>query len=249
MPAGVRTAVWEQALVLVRYDRQQWAADDAVAGQVCAVVGPVEILRTSLRVRLTGAMEGRSVEFAVALHWTVEGRIEDDDTERARRRSGGVGGSGVWGGAGTGGGSGLAVGKRGRAVRAGARGGVAHVDAASARAVRPDNAGERLGHTGRLRGPTGAGLGRPGGRSFGSPFRWEEAPAWGSLVGGQHFGGASLLGCAGCRAGWGQRECGPEARVPRELAGYGPGLGQLGFDRVYAAMPQAVQVGSFRAPV
>ena len=33
------------------------------------------------------------------------------------------------------------------------------------------------------------------------------------------------------------------------LAGYGPGLGQLGFDRAHAATPQAVQVGAFRAPV
>ena len=33
------------------------------------------------------------------------------------------------------------------------------------------------------------------------------------------------------------------------LAGYGHGLGQLGFDRAHAAAPQAVQVGAFRAPV
>ena len=33
------------------------------------------------------------------------------------------------------------------------------------------------------------------------------------------------------------------------LAGYGPGLGQLGFDRAHAATPQAVQVDAFRAPV
>ena len=43
--------------------------------------------------------------------------------------------------------------------------------------------------------------------------------------------------------------CGPEARVPRGVAGYGPGLGQLGFDRAHAATPQAVQVGALRAPV
>ena len=33
------------------------------------------------------------------------------------------------------------------------------------------------------------------------------------------------------------------------MAGYGHGLGQPGFDRAYAATPQAVQVGAFRAPV
>ncbi len=33
------------------------------------------------------------------------------------------------------------------------------------------------------------------------------------------------------------------------LAGYGTGLGQLGFDRAHAATPQAMKVGAFRAPV
>ena len=37
--------------------------------------------------------------------------------------------------------------------------------------------------------------------------------------------------------------------MPAGLAGYGNGLGQLGLDRVHAATPQAVQVGSWGAPV
>ena len=33
------------------------------------------------------------------------------------------------------------------------------------------------------------------------------------------------------------------------MAGYGHGLGQVGFDRAHAATPQAVQIGAFQAPV
>ena len=41
----------------------------------------------------------------------------------------------------------------------------------------------------------------------------------------------------------------PFGRAPLPgAAGYGPGLGQLGFDPTHAATLQAVQVGAFRAP-
>ena len=73
--------------------------------------------------------------------------------------------------------------------------------------------------------------------------------AWDSPADATPFGRPHLPGGAGCGDGSGHRGCGPEARVPRGVAGYGPGLGQLGFDRAHAATPQAVQVGAFRAPV
>ncbi len=74
-------------------------------------------------------------------------------------------------------------------------------------------------------------------------------PAWDSPADATPFGRAPLPGGADCGDGFGHRGCGPEARVPRGVAGYGPGLGQLGFDRAHAATPQAVAMGTFRAPV
>ncbi len=58
-------------------------------------------------------------------------------------------------------------------------------------------------------------------------IRGDGSSAGQSLAGDSHFGPAPFPG----------------------LAGYGPGLGQLGFDRVHAATPQAVQVGALQAPV
>ncbi len=58
-------------------------------------------------------------------------------------------------------------------------------------------------------------------------IRGDGSSAGHRLAGDSHFGPAPFPG----------------------LAGYGPGLGQLGFDRAHAATPQAVQVGALRAPV
>ena len=71
-------------------------------------------------------------------------------------------------------------------------------------------------------GTTGRGLG-PAPDSI----RGDGSSAGHRLAGDSHFGPAPFPG----------------------LAGYGPGLGQLGFDRAHAATPQAVQVGALQAPV
>ncbi len=103
-----------------------------------------------------------------------------------------------------------------------------------------------LGH--EPEGPASAGwplsVPPPSGRGLGGGF-----PAWGSPADATPFGHLHFPGGAGCEDGLGRLGCGPEARVPRGVAGYGPGLGQLGFDRAHAATPQAVQVGALRAPV
>ena len=87
---------------------------------------------------------------------------------------------------------------------------------------------------------TGSGTGRGLGEGC--------SPAWGSPVGDTQFENDSTPRFGGWGNGFGQRGCGPAARVPRGLAGYREGLGQRGFDRAHAATPAAA-AWTLRAPV
>ncbi len=226
----------------------------------------------------------------------VEGRIEDDDTEQARKRS-----------------LGMVLAGMGRTLATDA------VDVIGDRFVRQPSAAqatvggqalelERTPQRGRWRHAAGVayGVARALGLEVGSPlaggdgqFGQVRGAAWSTLTrhlrdphaptpplsaldapaplsnaswspsipppSGRGLGGGSSAGdspadatpfrrphlpsVAGCGDGLDRLGCGPEARVPRNLAGYGHGLGQLGFDRAHAATPQAVQVGTLRAPV
>ena len=208
---------------------------------------------------------------------TVEGRIEDDDTERARKRSVGMVLAGV-----------------GRTLATDA------VDVIGDRFVRPPGAAqatvggqalalERGPQRGRWRHAAGVayGVARALGVEVGSPlaggdgqFGQVRGAAWSTLT--RHlrdphtptpplsardapgaFAAAPGPGWNGPSSGWGSPHApggsparqSPASGFPFEhphlpgLAGYGPGLGQRGFDRAHAATPQAVQVGALRAPV
>ncbi len=143
------------------------------------------------------------------------------------------GGRGVWRGAGVRGGSGLAARRRGRAVRAGARRSMEHVDAPLTRSARSDTAAERLGRAGRLRRPDRAGrltvcrLGEPGRRSA---LRHRLAPWVGRLrprLGPIRFRPRARGDAAGRP---GRRVAGAGAIPP------GVGGGGLGAERVRAAV-------------
>ena len=231
---------------------------------------------------------------------TAAGRIEDDDTERARQRSLGMVLAGV-----------------GRTLATDA------VDVIGDRFVRHPSAAQatvggqavelnRGPQRGRWRHAAGVayGVARALGVEVGSPleggdgqFGQVRGAAWSTLT--RHlrdphaptpplsawdapgaFAGAPGPGWGGPSAGWGTAGlAGGSPTIPPPsgrglepapdlirgggssaghrlagdshfgpapfpgLAGYGPGLGQLGFDRAHAATPQAVQVGALQAPV
>ncbi len=80
-------------------------------------------------------------------------------------------------------------------------------------------------------------------------IRGDGFPAWGSPADATPFGHLHLPGGAGCEDGLGRLGCGPEARVPRGVAGYGPGLGPVRL-RPRARRDAAGRTGRrLRAPV
>ncbi len=213
---------------------------------------------------------------------TATGRIEDDDTERARRRSLGMVLAGV-----------------GRTLATDA------VDVIGDRFVRPPTnrqvtvGGQALSlhrapQTGRWRQAAGVtyGVARALGVEVGVPLAGGDGPfgqvrgaAWHTLtrhLREPHAAAAPLSAWDAPSAfpapagtdpggplptGWGALgHAGAGNSIPLPpgrgadatpfgrgafpgLAGYGTGLGQGGFDRAHAATPQAMKVGTFRAPV
>ncbi len=104
---------------------------------------------------------------------------------------------------------------------------------------------------GAFAAPAGPGPEGVAAAGWGNPHATGETPSTSSGTTGRGFGPA-LDSIRGDGSSAGHRLAGDSHFGPAPfpgLAGYGPGLGQLGFDRAHAATPQAVQVGAFRAPI